>query len=125
MTRVCTLIGDTRRMGLEDDIDDVADWNITMVRPFVVSPAQMYSHPIFRNICKRMIKRLDMQFELFAKFSDGRIGELDMAAHRKVRTIDLEDQAGFVNGVILSLHRVGERSQIGLVGLVVVITQKD
>src|ERR1019366_6290375 len=99
-------------MHLKDDIDDVTDWYVAMVRSFVVSPAQVDAHTIFGNIGKRMIERLDVDFEVLAKFSSGRIGELYMTPHREVRTIDLENESGLMDCVVLRLHGVGECRQI-------------
>src|ERR1700722_18882778 len=95
-----------------------------MVRSLVVAPAQMQADALGRNIPQRMVERLDMQLGDLAKLGRAGASELNMAAHREVRAIDLQQEAGAMDGVVLDLHRVGERADIGLVRGVVRIAEE-
>src|SRR6202022_4294887 len=115
VARVRRLVRDSARVRLEDDVDDVAQRYVMMMRTFVIAPAQMHAHAIGRNARERMIEPLDMELDRLAEVGEGQILELDVAAHREIWTVDLHDKSGVVDGVILDTHRVAKRADISLV----------
>src|SRR6185437_1260029 len=94
------------------------------MRSLVIAPAQMQADAFGRNIAQRMVERLDMQLGDLAKLGRAGAGELDVAAHREVRAIDLQQEARAMDSVVLDLHRVGERGDIRLVGRVVRVAEE-
>src|ERR1700722_12105372 len=52
---------DRARPRQEDDVDDVGERHVTMMRPLVIAPAQMHSRLFRRDLRQRMVQRLDMQ----------------------------------------------------------------
>ena len=73
---------------------------------------------------ERMVERLDVQLGDLAKLGRAGAGELDVAAHREVGAIDLQQEARAMDRVVLDLHRVGERGDIGLVRRVVRVAEE-
>ena len=65
-----------------------------------------------------------MHADAFAEVGQTHVGKPDMAAHREVRAIQLQNQAGLMDGLVLVLHRVGQRSHVGLGGFIVMIGQE-
>src|SRR5260370_28100569 len=102
-------------MRLEDDVDDVAQRYVMMMRTFVIAPAQMHAHAIRRNARERMVEHLDMELDRLAEVREGQILELDVAAHREVGTVNLHNESSLVNRVILHAHRLAKRAAINLV----------
>src|SRR5260370_11514327 len=98
-----------------------------MMRTFVIAPAQMHAHAIRRNARERMVEHLDMELDRLAEVGEAQILELNMAAHREVRTVDLHNESSLVNRVILDAHRVAKRTDISLVapGVIVVAEEPD
>src|SRR5260370_41337531 len=86
-----------------------------MMRTFVIAPAQMHAHAIRRNARERMVEHLDMELDRLAEVGEAQILELNMAAHREVRTVDLHNESSLVKRVILDAHRVAKRTAIRLV----------
>src|SRR5260370_31625633 len=98
-----------------------------MVRTLVIAPEQMHAHSIMRNARERMLEHLDMELDRLAEVREGHILELDVAAHREVRTVDLHNESSLVNRVILDAHRVAKRADISLVarGVIVLGGERD
>src|SRR5581483_12256644 len=53
-----------------------------------------------------------------------RVRELDMAAHREIGAIELEQESRTMDRVVLALHRVCERGDVGLVGRVMIVAEE-
>ena len=70
-----------------------------------------------------MVKRLDMHADAFAEVRQAQVGEPDMTAHRQVRAIQLQREAGLMNRFVLGLHRVGQRGDVSLGCFVMAIGQ--
>ena len=87
----------------EDDIDDVGERHIHLVRRFVIAPAQVHPHLLGRDIPHRVVERLDMQPRLPAELLERQIDELDVAAHPEVGTIELQDEAGAGDRLVLRI----------------------
>ena len=60
MARVGRFDGDSRDVGFEHDIDDIAQRDVAVVRPFVVAPANMDAHLFGWNRLERVIETFDM-----------------------------------------------------------------
>ena len=71
-----------------------------------------------------MVERLDVGLGDLEELRVAQLGEGQMAAHGQVRAVDLEHEAGLVDGVVLLLHDVGQPGQVGLAGRVVLVLQE-
>ena len=71
-----------------------------------------------------VIERVEMHFDRFAKLSETQILELDMPAHREVRAIDLQYVSRRNDRVVLGLHRFGDRANVALMIVVVIVAEK-
>src|SRR5438105_1806150 len=78
-----------------------------------------------RYVAERVVQYLDMQLACFAKVSETELFKLHMPAHCQVRTVDLQDEAGGTNRLILRPHRLGQSTEIGLVGRIILVGQKE
>ncbi|HEV2583575.1 MAG TPA: hypothetical protein VGT44_22130, partial [Ktedonobacteraceae bacterium] len=85
--------------GLQRIGQDRPQGNITVVRPLVVAPTEMQPQAIRRDIPHRLVECLDVQGAvvlapvLTAYPADAEIG-----------TIQLQEKAGFDDGVVFLLH---------------------
>jgi hypothetical protein len=61
VARVGSLERDRRRPRREDDIDDLGERHVPMVRSLVIAPAQMHPHALRRDRGQRMAQRLDVE----------------------------------------------------------------
>ena len=52
-------------------------------------------------------------------------GVLDVAAHRQVGAVDLQDEARLGDGLVLVAHRLGDREQVLLVAAVVLVAEEE
>ena len=55
-------------------------------------------------IAQRMVHNVDLMFGLLQKFRLGQILEAGVTRHRKIRTIELQHEAGIDNGFVLDPH---------------------
>src|SRR5260370_14228174 len=78
-----------------------------------------------RYVGEGVVKYLDMQLDGFPKVGKTELVKLHMPAHRQVRTIDLQYKAGGGNRLILRPHRVGQSTEIGLMGRIILVAQKE
>ena len=54
-----------------------------------------------------------------------RLGVLDVPAHGQVGTVHLQHEAGLGHRLVLGLHRLGDRLQVGFLGRVVVVAEEE
>ena len=119
------LEGDTARPGSEDDVDDVGQRHVVMVRALVVAPAQMHTRLVGRDVGQRVVERLDVQAGHGPKFVEAQRSELDVPPHREIRAVDLENEPGPGHRLVLVFHRVGDGEEVRLVGRVVVVAKEE
>src|SRR6516164_7629607 len=84
----------------------------------------MQPDTVGRYVDQSMIECLDMQLNGFAKFSEAKVLELHMTAHREVRAVNLEDEARGANGLVLGSHRLSEGAQISFVRWIMLVGQE-
>src|SRR6266849_1636952 len=68
--------------------------DIAVMRPFVVSPAEVESDTVSRNITQRMVERLDVGLRDLQELGVAQIGEREMAPHGKVGAVHLQHEPG-------------------------------
>src|SRR5206468_5653469 len=92
--RIRGLEGETGGPGGEGDVDDVGEGDVVMVRPLVVTPAQVEARPLRRDVRERVVQRLDVEPGHCAELVEAQIRELDVPSHTEVGAIDLQVEAG-------------------------------
>ena len=60
-----------------------------------------------------------------AEILEARVLVVDVAAHREVGAIELDDGAGRGDRLVLVLHRVGDGEDVGLVAWVVLVLEEE
>ena len=121
MPRVGGLERDRLRLSLQDDRQDLLQWNVEVVRALVVAPAQMQPRRTGRHIRQRVVERLDLLFGLLEEFRFGQILEAGVARHREVGAVELHHDAGAGDGLVFLPHGIGDGADIGGVGRIVAI----
>ena len=75
--------------GFEHNAQNVFEGNITMVGAFIVAPAQVEPHAVWRQITQGMIEGFNIRFSNFEKFAGAEIRKGEMPSHGQIRTIHL------------------------------------
>jgi hypothetical protein len=125
--RVARIAGFDRqgaRSSAENNVDDVRERNVAVVRPFVITSADVHAHLLRRDVPGGVIQRLHIEPSLTTEILQTGIVELDVTAHRKIRAIELKDDTGLGDCLVLFLHGVGNCGQVGFAVWVVVIGER-
>src|SRR5580704_14725093 len=64
VARICSLEIDERGVCLQHRLNDIAHLHVVMMRASIISPAEMQAHFFCRNTTRRMIERLDRQWNI-------------------------------------------------------------
>ena len=81
----------------------------------------MVAHALLRNVRERMVERLDSRCgELSVLRGIGR-RILHIVASHELRIVDLQHESGADNGLVFSLHRVGNREKKSFFAWVVLV----
>jgi hypothetical protein len=83
----------------------------------------MHPHAVGRQILHRGVERLDIRRDDFAVVGDADAG-IERVGHGEVGAVELQDEAGRGDRVVLLFHRVGQRAQVCLLVLVVPVGHK-
>src|SRR3984957_13655627 len=70
VTRIRALVGKSARAGLENNIKDISNRYIAMMRAFVISPAQVDANAIFGDSGERVVERFDVHFQVLAELGN-------------------------------------------------------
>ncbi len=123
--RVRGLERDRRRPRGQHDVERVGERDVAVVRPFVIAPAEVHAQLLGRNVGDRVVERLDVHLRLLAPLRKGEVGVLDVPSHAQVRAVDLEDEAGLRDRLVLLPHRIGDREQVRLLGGIVLVAEEE
>ena len=85
-------------------------------------PAHVQSDLLLGHVTQRMVDRLHAQLRVTAVVSDAHLGE-HLPAVRQVRIVDLQVQTGPGDRLILLVQGIGEREDVLLIGLVVLVVE--
>ena len=77
-----------------------------MVRPFVVSPADVHSYTLGRDVAQCMVESLDIEF-------------YGIPVSWQVWTVHLKQEASAVYGIVLLFHGVSHSVKVGLPAAIV------
>src|SRR5262245_33467579 len=95
-----------------------------MSRPFVIAPANMDAHLFGWNRLERVIETFDMEFDDFTKLFDAQAGVIRIGAGGQVRAIELQHETGIDDGLVLSVHGVGDCLHIDFFVRVIFVSEK-
>src|SRR5260370_28262595 len=111
----------------QESADEVAQRHIVVMRSLVIPPADMHAHAIWRNIPGRMIERLHMQCTQFLSCVLSGIHPIAKQYRRcrQVWTVQLKQEAGLVNRIVLALPCLGQPADVGLLVAVSLVGRKD
>ena len=95
------------------------------MRPLVIPPAQVHAHLLGRDVLEGVIERFDVESRHLPKLLEALVGELDVPAHGEVGAVDLQDEPGPRDRLVLVAHGVRDSEQVGLVTAVVVVAEEE
>ena len=115
-------IGGLERVGagadLQHDVHDVLQLHVVDARPHVDPVAGVEPDPLARQATERVVQRLHAHLGPPAALGHGRARVHDVVGH-EARIVDLHQEPGVDDRLVLLPHGVGDREQVFLVGLVV------
>ena len=106
--------------GLESKLDNLLERRVEVMRSFVIAPAQVHPQLVHRDVAQGVVEGLHVQRSLAIQVGLV-VAQAIPATHGQVRTVDLQNETGAMDGVVFGLHRVGQRGEIGLLGGVVLV----
>src|SRR4029079_7192554 len=89
VARVGGLERDRHGFCRKDEVDDVGERHVALLRTFIVDPAKAHAQLFGRNACDGMIERLDVELRALAEFRQAPVRVLDVAPHTEIRAVDL------------------------------------
>ena len=95
-----------------------------MVRALGVSPAEMQPHPVRRYALQSVVDDLHVQLDDLDELVFRQMRELGHSGHGQVRTVYLQQQARFGDGLIFVLHHVGQGVKVCFLGGVEIVGQE-
>ena len=98
------------RLDLVDDVDQVLQRQVLRVRVVAAAPADVQSHPALGTVADRVVEGLDAQVGPLAVLLDREL-RVHLEAVRQVGVVELENEAGVRDRLVLVVHRVGDREE--------------
>ena len=89
---------------VQNQLDDLLERHVAMVRARVVAPAQVHAHAIRGNVRGRGVQHFDVLPRVLPEFLDRPVGEFSMTRHRQVGAVELQQEAGLDDRLVLRLH---------------------
>src|SRR3984885_1473622 len=112
-------------VGAGHDGEDLAEFDVVVMRSFVVAPADVQPDPVGVDALESVVQHLDVAAdppdELVA--AGGRA--LHVTAHGQVGTVQLEVETSVGDGPVLHGHRLGQRFKVGVVARGIAVLQED
>ena len=113
------------RLGAPDDIGNLAQRHVAVVRAGVVAPAQVHAQLLGGDVLERMVERGDVHADALAELFGRKVGELHMAAHGKIGAVDLQGDTGRRDGLVFVAQALGEGEDIFLVAGVELVGEEQ
>ena len=107
------------RIHRQHDIDDVAHRDVGDVGSVPAAPAQMEADAVLRQAADRVVERLDPDHRELLVLFDRRLRIDHVPVLGDCRIIELEDEAGVEDRLVLLAHRIGAGVEELLLGLVI------
>ena len=125
MARIGGLEQDRVRLGLPDDVDDVGERHVAVVRAGVVAPAQVHAHLLGGDVTSAWLSASMCSAIVSRNPARSSSANWRVAAHREVGAIDLQHDAGLGDRLVLVAHRLGDGEHVVLVAGVVVVAEEE
>jgi hypothetical protein len=109
------------RLDLEHQVDDVLERHVGHVRAGPASPADVIAHPLLGDAGERVVDRLDVHRHPVAVVGEARRRHHPVVGDRETRVVELHIEAGVDDRAVFRAHRIGDRVEQLLVGLVVFV----
>ena len=111
------------RPGRQYQVDEVGQGDVTVVRALVVAPAHVHAEPVGRDVPGGVVQCLQARTATRV-FRLGCSG-LSVPLAGQVGTVELQHDAGLVDGVVLLFHGVGESEDVVLGAGVIAVSHKN
>ena len=95
------------RVHAEQDVDDLLERKIELVRSVIAAPADMKANLLPGNAAQRMISAHRFQRRVFAIVRNAHIG-IHLPAVGEIGIIDLQHETGIDDGQVFLSHHVGD-----------------
>ena len=111
--------------GREDDVDDFGQVDVVRVWPFVVAPAEVHADALGGYIFQGGVERFDLARCGDAKMGRILITEADVTPHSQIRTVDLQQQAGFGDALVFHFHDIDQGGEVVFFAGVILVGLED
>mmetsp|Transcript_122606 Transcript_122606/g.381678 ORF Transcript_122606/g.381678 Transcript_122606/m.381678 type:complete len:278 (+) Transcript_122606:196-1029(+) len=101
-------------IGCEDDLGNVSQGHIRVVRPGVVSPANVDPALLRRDVLQSLVQDLNMERRGLLELLHCLVLELCVPAHGKVGAVHLQCQPSGNDALVLCAHRRAKCTNVGL-----------
>jgi len=122
VARVGGLDGVALRAHGEDQVDEIAQRQVVLVRTVIAPPADVEADALGRDVSQRVVQRLDAQRGERAVLGHGH-PRMDLPGVGQIGIIDLEQEARRDDRVVFWLHGVRDGREIRLVRRVVLVPE--
>ena len=113
---------DGNRIGFnfKNEVDDVAQRDVVLVRAVITAPAGVKAHPVWRDVAQAVIERVDAQRGILAIFRHAHFRH-ELPAVGQIGIVDLQQEAGVDDRFVFLVHSVGDGDQIGFIVRIVIV----
>ena len=125
MTRVRTLEQHGAWLGGPDDVDEVVDGNVVVVRPGIVAPAQVHAQLFDRDVPYRMVECCDVHLDGVAELLEAHVGVGAVATHGEVGAVELQGGTRRGDGFVFVTHRFSDGEHVFLACGVVLVAEEQ
>src|SRR5690606_31529177 len=121
MAGVRALEAERLRVDLEHEVDDVLELDIGRVRAVPGAPADVDANLLLRDALERMVDSVDADLGEVAVVLDRRLGNDLVPVLGDGRIVDLDDEPGVGDRLVLLAQRIGTRVYELFLGLVILV----
>src|SRR4030095_4531373 len=118
MARIGRLDGVSARADRQNEIDDISQRDIALVRAVIAPPTHVKAYPVYRQVSQAMVEGVDAQLLIPPVLRHAHL-KIHLPGVGEIRIVDLEDETGADDGLVFLVHGIGEGDEISLVGRVV------
>jgi hypothetical protein len=108
--------GISARPNLQNEIDDISQRNIVLVRAMVAAPTHKEAQPVNGQISQTVVKGVDSQLLIFAILRQAHL-RIHLSGVGEIRSVDLEDESCVDDGLVFLMYPISDSKEISLVGL--------
>ena len=113
MAGIRPLDRETVCMHLIDDVQNLGEGKVVVVRARVVTPADMDADSVGIDSFQRLVEDLHMELDPGAEVRDRRVRKIQVAAEGEIRTVDLQDESPADDCPVLLAQSITKRGEEG------------